>query len=130
MIVGMDLSKYQLYDWAFWSSFDFQKASAGGIYWYIKRVCATKPDGRIEEDKRWKNYEDDNDVLYDLGRYAFVRLTYDVVTQAKKYLEFVAGRKPRRVWIDLEAETPQLTKKECADRVQKWLDIIEFGTNI
>ena len=128
-VLGIDISKYQLFDTSPPNAFGWQKAYQAGGRFVMMRSTRTNPDGTIYKDLRLIDYAQNREALLLAGYYAYVRLEFDTIRQADIYLSAVSGLTLARAVIDLEGDPPRgLMPSQAAARLQTWLDRVEAAT--
>lgn len=141
-LLGLDLSKYQLYDTSPPDAFDFDAAESMGAWFIIQRLSKTNADGSLYTDFRLFDYWNHNEALPVLALYSYVRLNFDVMKQADHFLEVYKSLPARsltpleiqlgisqtatRPVIDLEGDPPwNVSKENAAVRLKTWLHHVE-----
>ena len=130
-VLGIDISKYQLYDTSPSNAFGWQQAYQSGARYVIMRAVRTNPDGTVYTDLRLVDYAQSREALLLAGYYAYVRLEFDTIRQSDLALNAISGLTPARMIIDLEGDPPRgLTPSQAAGRLQTWLDRVEAATKM
>lgn len=128
-VLGLDISKYQLYDSSPPGSFDWQAAYDAGARFVFMRTTRANVDGSVYTDIRLDDYAQSRQFLLLAGFYAYVRLEFDPIRQADVFLEAIQNYLPARAVIDLEGQRPgTLTPTQAAVRLRSWLDHVEAAT--
>jgi len=128
-VLGLDISKYQLYDSSPPGSFDWQAAYAAGARFAFLRATRANVDGSVYTDIRLDDYAQSRQFLLLAGFYAYVRLDFDPIRQADVFLAAIQDYLPARAVIDLEGQSPgSLTPTQAASRLRSWLDHVEGAT--
>lgn len=130
MILGVDLSHYQLFSFAPPGMFGWSKMESMGAKFGILRATHTYPNGKIEVDRRVKEYANSpKRSIPILAYYSYVNLAIPIIPQAEHFLDVIKDLPKARVCIDLEGEPLKISKREAANRLQIWLDHTELKTH-
>ena len=129
-VLGIDISKYQLYDTSPPDAYDWQAAYQAGARFAFVRATRANPDGSLYTDPRLMDYVQNRQHIPIAGFYSYVRLEHDPLRQAEHLLLAIGDLPDARVAIDLEGDRPgSLTPAQAASRLQTWLDRLEAATS-
>lgn len=115
--IGIDVSSYQ-------GNIDWKKVSQNGVSFSILKVIRKDLNKDKKFEDNYKGCVDNGVIVQGVYNYSYATTVSKAVTDAKRVLEVLSGRKVM-VWIDVEDRVQEGLGKRLIDIINAYKEVIE-----